>query len=102
MSGREALRELCDEKLRQQQERLRAVIAPHCDKGAMPSQLPTKPGPDWPPEAVAALERYRDLGREQFRRNSRRCSRDVSRFVKGMNSPEGLQGDDLRDWLNRY
>ena len=48
MNYRDSLREFSDDELRQEEERLRAVIAPHCGKGATPALLPTEPGPDWP------------------------------------------------------
>jgi hypothetical protein len=64
--------------------------------------MATEPRQHWPPEANALLQTYAAISWESHKRSSRAMTRDVSRFLAGMNSPGGLQGDLLREWLARY
>ncbi|NNU81508.1 hypothetical protein HMH01_13795 [Halovulum dunhuangense] len=56
-----------------------------------------------PLEMTDLLREYRTLGKEISRRNSMRASRQMSRFLSGINEDGSELSEEARQWwLNRY
>ena len=96
------LRELSDAELQQRTDQLLDRVRSEIGQRMTHATMPTEPGRDWSEQAKLHLAEYHMVAAELTRRGSQRCSRDVSEFLRGMNSEGGLQGDALRRWLDRY
>ena len=66
------------------------------------SKIPSKPDNDWATDIRELHARWLQMDAEIERRNSRRCSMQVTAFLRS--DEEGLEADDAarRWWWNRY
>ena len=67
-----------------------------------PATLPVEAPDEWGREAKAILAKYNKAASAERTLNSKRCSREVSRFVKEINSGKPLSPEVSRWWMNRY
>ena len=64
--------------------------------------IPTEPDLGWPPEAIELYGELDRLTREISRRNSMRCSRQISEVMKELDSGKSMSPAVSRWWRNRY
>lgn len=66
------------------------------------SDLPSEPVPEWPDEAKDLHEEYRKTDSEISRRNSRRCSMQITRVKTEMNLGEPTSKEVWQWFRSRY
>ena len=67
-----------------------------------PAMMPSEAAKDGPKEARELVKEFWELDAEITRRNSKSCSREVSRFMKELDSREPLSAEVRGWWLDRY
>ena len=96
LNGRDDLLERLNTKVATLEAQLQTLVP--IDHGI----IPTEPDPGWSPEAIELYEELDRLRSEASRRNSMRCSKQVSVVMKELNSGKPMSPEVRRWWRNRY
>ena len=90
------------EALRRRGERLRLELTSLVGEELTPALMPAEPDDAWSEEAKQVFAAYRAVQNELTRRNSRRASIQLSRFMKPGRRGEGDRDEGLAWWIDRY